>query len=556
MKNRMIIYQVLPRLFGNTNNTNHENGSLQENGVGKMSAFDTKVLDQLRRMGVTHVWYTGIIRHATQTDYSAYGIPQSHPAVVKGKAGSPYSISDYYDVDPDIADNVGLRMNEFEELVDRTHRAKLKVLLDFVPNHVARQYYSIAKPAGVKDFGEDDDTRKAFSPKNNFYYCPNETFAPYIDLKAGSEISYYENPAKATGNDHFDAHPSKDDWYETVKLNYGVDYSAGGAKHFYPVPDTWNKMVDILMFWAGKGVDGFRCDMAEMVPVDFWHYATEKLREEYPELIFIGEVYNPNMYRDYAGWGGFDYLYDKVGVYDTLKAVVQGRRPATAITKAWQQTDDINSQMLYFLENHDEQRIASQFFAGDAMKIIPALAVSLYMRNNPFMLYMGQSFGEKAADKEGFSGADGRTSIFDYWCVPSLYRRATDSLRKSEKHLHSLYKKMIGIATKEKAITNGEFFDLMYVNPTSWDFNPEKQYAFLRKRGNDLLIICANFDNRDINVTIKIPEHAFEVLGIREGVFAGKELLGGATMDFELRKNGNVEFTIAPEYVSIWKLSL
>ena len=281
---KIIIYQVFTRLFGHRSNTPVVNGTIEENGCGKLNDFTPSALKKIRELGVTHIWYTGVIRHATMTDYSRYGIPRQHPAVVKGRAGSPYAITDYYDIDPDLAVDVERRMEEFEQLVTRTHRAGLKMIIDFVPNHVARQYKSICKPAGVRDLGEDDNPNEGFNPaRNNFYYCPGQAFMPYFDLYHGEKEPYQEMPARATGNDCFHNAPGMNDWYETVKLNYGVDYYAGGVGHFEPIPNTWQKMLDILLFWAGKGVDAFRCDMAEMVPADFWAWATTRVREQYPD---------------------------------------------------------------------------------------------------------------------------------------------------------------------------------------------------------------------------------------------------------------------------------
>lgn len=415
---KVIIYQIFTRLFGNRVEDCRKGGTLAENGCGKMNDFDAATLRRIKSLGITHVWYTGVIRHATVTDYSVHGIPRQHPAVVKGKAGSPYAITDYYDIDPDIAVDVDKRMSEFEALVKRTHKAGMKVIIDFVPNHVARQYRSVCKPEGVRDLGEDDDRNMHFSTENNFYYCWGQPFEADIDLHCGEAEAYSEVPARATGNDCFGNRPGRNDWYETVKLNYGVDYcDAGGrSEHFCPIPDTWNKMTDILLFWAAKGVDGFRCDMAEMVPVAFWAWATDKVKYRYPDIKFIGEVYNPEQYRSYIN-AGFDWLYDKVGMYDCVRDVICGRRRAGDITSQWQATDDIGGNMLYFLENHDEQRIGSDFFAGDGRKGIPGLMVSALMRQNPVMVYAGQEFGEHGMDEEGFSGRDGRTTIFDYWTV-------------------------------------------------------------------------------------------------------------------------------------------
>ena len=534
---KAIIYQIFTRLFGNTNTTRKHNGTLTDNGCGKLNAFTPAVLRRIKELGATHVWYTGVIRHATTTDYTRYGIPRQHPAVVKGNAGSPYAITDYYDIDPDLATNVEKRMNEFESLVKRTHKAGLKMIIDFVPNHVARQYKSIAKPEGIADFGENDNTGMQFSPQNNFYYCPEQSFAADIDLYHGEELPYEEFPAKATGNDCFGNRPGRNDWYETVKLNYGVDYcDAGGVStHFSPTPDTWKKMLDILLFWAGKGVDAFRCDMAEMVPSAFWQWVTTEVRKKHHNVKFIGEVYNPGRYREYIN-AGFDYLYDKVGMYDSVRDVVCGHRSASDITRQWQTNDDIADHMLYFLENHDEQRIASDFFAGNARKGIPALMTSALMRTNPFMLYAGQEYGERGMDEEGFSGRDGRTTIFDYWSVDSLIHGYSSrrQLTKEEKSIEATYKKVLNIATSEKAVTGGKFFDLMYVNPTSADFNADRQYVFLRSNEDDLMIVLANFSDESSDCKVNIPQHAFNYLNLKKGIMEGTDLLNGEKITITL----------------------
>ena len=544
---KIVLYQIFTRLYGNKNTTRKENGSLAENGCGKMNDFTPSALKKIREMGVSHIWYTGIIRHATQTDYSAYGIPRNHPAIVKGRAGSPYAITDYYDVDPDLAVDVDKRMAEFEALIERTHKAGMKVIIDFVPNHVARQYHSVCKPVGVKDLGEEDNPQNGFDPQNNFYYCPGQRFTPYFDLYHGETEPYLEEPAKATGNDCFHNAPNVNDWYETVKLNYGLDYYAGRIGHFNPIPNTWSKMTDILLFWARKGVDGFRCDMAEMVPADFWLWATNKVKLAYPDKIFIGEVYNPAEYRNYIR-AGFDYLYDKVGMYDTLREVMRGNLSTHSITGAWQATDDIRDHMLYFLENHDEQRIASSFFAGDARKGIPALAVSALLQKNPLMIYAGQEYGEKGMDKEGFSGHDGRTTIFDYWSVDTLARAAARKLTAAEKGLKETYAKIINIARSEKAAVEGVSFDLMYVNGDC-----QRQYAFLRKAGSEVLLVVANFDSAPATANITIPAHAFDYLGISEKNAQATELLSGNILKITLKRDEAVTVCVDAQGVAILK---
>ena len=545
---KVIIYQIFTRLFGNRNVTRKVDGTIAENGCGKLADFTPKVLKDIAAMGVSHVWYTGIIRHATQTDYSKYGIPRQHPAVVKGKAGSPYAITDYYDVDPDLAVNVDERMQEFEQLVERTHAAGLKMVIDFVPNHVARQYHSVCKPQGVVDLGADDDPQQGFNPQNNFYYCPGERFTPFFDLYQGEKEAYIEEPAKATGNDHFDNAPSKTDWYETVKLNYGVDYYAGRIGYFDPIPDTWYKMTEILLFWASKGVDAFRCDMAEMVPAEFWRFATKTVREDFPDIKFIGEVYNPYDYRRYL-LNGFDWLYDKVGMYDTMRSVICHHAPTSAISNAWQQTDDIREHMLYFLENHDEQRIASDFFAADGRKGVPAMIASVLMQQNPFMLYAGEEYGERGMDREGFSGNDGRTTIFDYWSVDTLCRAAQKKLTADEQQLFDIHKKTMLIARKEKAVSDGAFFDLMYVNG-----HLQRQYAFLRKADNDLLLVVANFDDQDVDIDVNLPAHAFDHLKIKECAAMATDLLSKEKLSMMLRPDGAVRMNVGARSARVWKV--
>ena len=538
--NKLIIYQVFTRLYGNRNTTRKEYGTIEENGCGKLNDFTPTTLKHIREMGVSHIWYTGVIRHATMTDYSAYGIPRQHPAVVKGRAGSPYAITDYYDIDPDLATDVNQRMQEFEALVERTHQAGMKVIIDFVPNHVARQYHSICKPEGVKDLGEEDNPQNGFDPQNNFYYCPGQCFTPYFDLYHGETEPYFEEPAKATGNDCFHNAPGMNDWYETVKLNYGLDYYAGRVGHFSPIPNTWDKMTDILLFWASKGIDGFRCDMAEMVPAAFWHWATDKVKFRYPKMLFIGEVYNPAEYRNYLA-AGFDYLYDKVGMYDTLREVICGRQSTHAITGAWQKTDDIRNHMLYFLENHDEQRVASGFFAGSGSKGIPGLVVSALLQQNPLMIYAGQEYGERGMDKEGFSGHDGRTTIFDYWSVDTLVRAATRKLTVEEKLLKMQYNKVCQIAVTEKAAVDGACFDLMYVNG-----HLHHQYAFIRKAGSEMLLVVANFDEQPVKTDVTIPAHAFDFLKIKEKNATTIELLSDKKGKITLKRDGAIPLELEP----------
>ncbi len=520
-QDKFIIYQIFTRLFGNRNQTNKLYGTIDENGCGKFNDIDDTALGALKEFGVTHLWYTGVLEHATLTDYARYGINPDHPLIVKGIAGSPYAVKDYYDVDPDLAVDVPNRMAEFENLIARTHAHGLKAIIDFIPNHVARQYHSDMRPEGVKDFGEGDDDTIAFSPSNNFYYIPNHDFVVPEGHTPPLPVTtpYHERPAKATGNDVFQAQPSQYDWYETVKLNYGVDYLDGRTRYFDPIPSTWVKMRDILVYWAQKGVDGFRCDMAEMVPVEFWGWVIPEVKKANPAIIFIAEIYNPFEYRNYINIGQFDYLYDKVGLYNSLRRIIEGHGTAEDITRIWQhESGDFAEHMLRFLENHDEQRIASRYFAGNPWTALPAMVLSATLHTGPLMLYFGQELGVDPTQQEGFQGEDGRTTIFDYWGVPEFQQwvnggKFNDELLSTEqKTLRDFYQKMNAFVLGNEAVYAGGFYDLQYVNADGQSVNYDKTiiYSYLRHTDNQKLLFVYNFDeSRTVETTIKIPQDAW-----------------------------------------------
>lgn len=518
MKQKIIIYQLLPRLFGNSCQHTVFNGSIEQNGCGKFNDLTNEVLDELKNFGVTHIWLTGIIRHATLTHYPQFGLSASHPDIVKGKAGSPYAICDYYDVDPDLAEDIPSRMDEFEKLIKRIHLLGLKAIIDFVPNHVAREYFSLRLPKGYKNLGETDNNNLSFSPLNNYYYFPGEPFQIH-GLMSTAPDRYSEIPAKATGNDRFTPFADINDWYETVKLNYGVDYR-NGQKFFHPLPDTWIKMTEILLFWAAKGVDGFRCDMAGMVPVHFWQYSISQVKSEFDRIIFIAELYEPSKYRDYLETGFFDFLYDKAGLYDALRSVIEGKSSTQVISDVWKSLEGQDDKMVRFLENHDEQRIASGYFATDPWKALPAMVISSLMNQGPVLLYSGQEFGEPAAGTEGYSGDDGRTTIFDYATVPELQKWYNNGrcdgqyLSEAQRLLRQAYSDLLHLAQNYPIFSNGYLYDLMWVNDNIPD--RDKIFAFLRYGGSadeDVLLVVTCFDETVREIQIKIPEHALQTIG-------------------------------------------
>ena len=520
--NKLIIYQMFPRLFGNLNITRKFYGSIEENGVGKLNDITDKALSEIKAMGFSHVWYTGVIAHATMTDYSKYGIKVDDPDVVKGRAGSPYAIKDYYDVDPDLAVDVNNRMAEFDALIKRTHSGGMRVIIDCVPNHVARTYHSEVKPTGARDLGEDDDQSVAFSAKNDFYYTPGHDLVVPQGYNPGGDGfnsplkdgKFDESPAKATGNDVFSSTPSINDWFETVKLNYGVDYMNGRQTHFDPIPPVWQKMFDILTYWSAKGVDGFRCDMVEMVPVEFWSWVIPKMKTTYPELIFIGEAYDVSKYHTYIYTGKFDYLYDKVGLYDGLKRLMRNEGGATIwdINRVcFHESEDFPQHMLRFLENHDEVRIASRDFAGNAWLAVPAMIITATLSAGPVMVYAGQEVGEPAIGTEGFSGEDGRSTIFDYWSMPEHQKWVNGGkfdggqLSDSQKNLRAFYSKLLNLSATSEAIIQGKFYELMLVNLQQGSGFDERTYAYARYTDSERLLILVNFNRDERDLNFKLP---------------------------------------------------
>ena len=471
---RTILYSTLVRLWGNE--TPHDklvpSGSLAQNGTGTLEAFDDAALEYLVSLGVTHLWPIGIIRHATRTPLHSWAdCPDQNPDIVKGQAGSPYAITDYYDIHPTIVRNPKKRRETFRSFVARCHRHGVKVVIDFVPNHVSRQYDGTHTPEGVASLGAKDDTSKAFDSGNNFYYLPGEE----LQLPYGSS-SYREYPARVTGNDCWSATPSANDWYETVKLNYGVEYRPDGSRvaHFDPIPATWYQMRDILCYWAREGVDGFRCDMVEMVPVAFWHWVIPQVKKLY-DVTFIAEIYRIDNYHLYLVEGGFDLLYDKSGLYDTLYQVVTKERSVSAIEESLLANKEkyAPSQLLYFLENHDEVRLASPYFAQTAQRGVTAMTLLALATSSPLLLYGGQEYGEQGVECEGYSGYDGRTTIFDYWSIPSLVARDFSN------PIFQSYLRLMKWA-QHPVVLRGAFHSIQEQARAWGGFNAERTYGYLR----------------------------------------------------------------------------
>ncbi len=548
---KIVVYQVFTRLFGNTNTTNKPWGTKEENGVGKFNDFTDTALDKIKKLGVSHIWYTGVPHHGVIGDFPEIGVSSDDPDVIKGRAGSPYAVRDYYQVNPDLAVDVTKRMEEFEALIARTHKHDMKVIIDIVPNHVSRFYEGKNNPAGVRDFGADDDKTVEYHKNNNFYYIPGEAFQ-VPEPKNGyqplggekhplADRKFEENPAKWTGNGSRLAQPDFYDWYETVKINYGV--SSDGKKDFdelppgadsldwkthydfwqgKDVPDSWRKFKDITQFWLGKGVDGFRFDMAEMVPVEFWSYLNSHIKKTNPEAFLLAEVYNPSLYRDYIHKGKMDYLYDKVELYDTLKHIIQGHGSTDNLVPILEGLKDIEHHMLHFLENHDEQRIASPEFAGNPWKAMPAMVVSATVSTSPTMIYFGQEVGEPGAEDAGF-GDPSRTSIFDYIGVPQHQKWMNGGkfdggqLTENEKALRNYYSEVLNFTRNSSALM-GEYMELHSFNRKQNPAYTDKAFAFARWDKSQKLIVVTNFDEfQSVKTTLKLSPELLKAWNLEVG---------------------------------------
>nr|WP_250207410.1 alpha-amylase family protein [Alteromonas oceanisediminis] len=581
VQGKPVVYQVFTRLFGNTNTTNTPWGTIEQNGVGKFNDFTPAALSGIKALGTTHIWYTGVPHHAVINDYTAYGISNDDPDVVKGRAGSPYAVKDYYSVNPDLAVDPANRLAEFDALIERTHAAGMQVIIDIVPNHVARDYQSLAAPEGVKDFGQGDDTRVEYARNNNFYYVvgqpfvvpqPENNYQPLGgDPHPLADGQFDENPAKWTGNGARAAQPSANDWYETVKVNYGVrpdgsyDFPTlpdgyadkGFAEHhaFWQdksLPDSWYKFHDIVHYWLDRGVDGFRYDMAEMVPVEFWSFLNASIKVKKPNAFLLAEVYQPHLYRDYIHLGKMDYLYDKVEFYDGLKAVMQGHGDASVLAETQTRMQDIEAHMLHFLENHDEQRIAAPEFAGSAEKGKPALVVSALISRSPTMLYFGQDVGEDGSEETGF-GDPSRTTIFDYAGVPAHQRWMNNGafdggqLSDTERQLREFYIKVMNISAQHPAM-QGDYMSLHSANVAQQGEYDDKTFAFARWQDDARLLVASQFTSSRKQFDLVVPEAVIQQWSLPPGEYELVDLLTEApyTMTVSPEGIGSVSLTLVP----------
>jgi glycosidase len=549
-----VIYQIVVRYFGNTNTTNQQDGTIETNGCGKFADITETALQALKDLGVTHVWLTGCLRQATLTGYPEVGLPSDDPDVVKGRAGSLFAVRDYFDVCPDYARHPVNRLDEFASLVQRVHRVGLKALFDFVPNHVARGYHSVVKPQ--LDFGTGDDTGKFFASNNHFFYLVNPPSQKLTLSKPASwnpsgikfdgefapEDGSVGRPPKVTGNNVTSPTPGTDDWYDTIKLNYGYNF-VDRTGHYDPRPRTWDVIDEVLAYWQARGVDGFRCDFANYVPAEAWTFLIGQARQRDANVLFFAEAYaNP-----FAGSGdpvtnlqelidaGFDAVYHDPA-YDLLKAIYQGRASQDDYHHEMAFPPIARDRVVEYLENHDERRVASPivldagpdnsgFASAEAgYQLAPLQYLST---SGPVLMLNGQEVGEPGAEAEGYQLTDGRTTIFDYWAMPEFVKWVSGGrydgggLSETQLAIRRFYAALLGLCQDPSVLGDG-YWGLKYFNhPERFPDCPEDLYSFARFQSCSAraLIVVANFrPGAAVQGRIRIPQELVAAVGFTSDV--------------------------------------
>lgn len=543
---RPVIYQLVVRHFGNTNQTRALDGSIDDNGVGKFADIDPVAIDALLGLGVTHVWLTGVLRQATLTPYP--GLPADDPDIVKGRAGSFYAVRDYYDVSPDYALDPDTRQQEFDDLVDRFHAAGITVLIDLVPNHVARSYASVVEP--TTDFGGSDDQSAFFDPANNFFYLPGQSLTLVkpagwnppgfvFDGAFTPEDGAPGHTPKVTGNNQAIAAPSETDWYETIKLNWGFDFTTGTGD-YRPIPDTWLKMDAIVAYWQGRGVDGFRCDFAHFVPAEAWEWLIDQARTRDPEAYFLAEAF-----ADLDGLlaAGFDAVYHDAG-YDGLKRIYQGTGSQDDYAAVmFGLGDDVRARYLQYLENHDERRIASPIEPvgspddsgfGSMQAGYQLAPLAFLFSAGPILVYNGQEVGEPGAGVEGFGQEDGRTTIFDYWSLPALSAWVNGGafdgggLSPAQADLRRYYGDLLALS-QDPSVVGSAYWGLEYFNnPGMFGDVPDGFYTFARFEPGSAraVVVVANFAPGSSSAgPVRLPAELLASIGLA-GEVSVRRVLG------------------------------
>ena len=320
--------------------------------------------------------------------------------------GSYYAVSDFRAINP----NYGT-MEDFEELVAKAHELDMKVILDWVPNHTGWDH-------------------------------PWITEHPDFYTQVDGEIVDPINPD--TGESW--------GWTDVADLNYDND-------------EMRKTMISDMAFWVKeKGVDGFRCDVAHGVPVDFWEQAVKELRAiKGKDLFLLAEAEQPEL----AGLFNMSYGW---GFHHMLHKVLKGEEEFTAIEENvadFENRFGSNHYPLMFTTNHDENSWAGTVFEryGDAHK---AMAVLTFTINGMPLIYSGQE-----------AGLDKQLKFF-----------TKDAIDWKDYPLQDFYTQLLQLKKDNPALWNGDFGGELKVMPTDED---SKVYTYLRQKEKNKVFVAINF---------------------------------------------------------------
>jgi glycosidase len=256
-----------------------------------------------------------------------------------------------------------------------------------------------------------------------------------------------------------------------------------------------------------------------------------------------------------------DYLYDKVELYDSIKHIMQGHGWTDHIPVVQEGLKDIEHHMLHFLENHDEQRIASPEFAGSALKGKPAMTVSATISSSPTLIYFGQEVGEPGAEDAGY-GKPSRTSIFDYVGVPYFQRWVNDKsydggqLSIEEKDLRDFYMRLLNFTINSDALL-GTYADIHTYNRQHTQNYNHRVYSFVRWSDSEKLLVVSNFDaDESHQFELVIPKELIAKWALKDGSYDMMDMLYQTHIAplVVLKGEGTIKIALAPLESFIFKL--
>jgi glycosidase len=496
-----VIYQLPIRTWGA-----HSQGLA---GRGKVTDISDEILKKLALFGIDYLWLTGVMEAASSDVLDE--------DIIKGDAGSYYAIYDSWDVSPQIG-----TMNEFEDLVKRAHSHGLRILIDLVPNHTARDHRTDVLCKSKMDFGDQDRQDTFFDVNNNYYYVLNTVFTPpgmfgkgdrRYDRDIFRDGVQYESPAKVTGNDVISSHPSISDWFETVKLNYGYNL-LGSRGYFDPIPRTWTQISDIAKYWLEKGVDGFRIDFAHAVPIEFWRYFAEKVRDVKGDAFLLAEAYESDLSMKLPGFtyqamyeAGFDSIYNSSLYWNFRNQATEPgnreffRTENTVIDRDW--VGESGAMFTHYMENHDEVRLASRHFAvGLASREQRAelgLAYTSFLSLLPghMLIHGGQELQEDAGVYGSFAGDNGRTSIFDFVYQPQVLAWLRKDIKPHFLAFRDKYRRLLALKSQSPFRLSHSNNVPTYRNLYATNYKKEQNRwvgAYVRFDGSDRYLVVINSD--------------------------------------------------------------